>query len=463
MAAEVWPERRGIEPVPVHARTTSPRQLFAIWFAPGLGLVPIGVGTIAAAQFIGLGWWDGLAAIVLGNGMAGAVVALLAVRGAGAGVPQMASARVPFGKAMLVPAVVNWASLIAWSAIYAVFGAQALVQLTGGAAPLWAGLLLIGGGQAMLAVLGFPAVSRYQRFAAVILTVLFVMITVTLSGKVDLGLGDGPTASPATFVLMIAVAGSLNLAWAATACDYSRYVAPTAEPHTVFAATFLGLVVPTVWLEALGLAVAQATLPGHDPVQAFVALLGGGVMGTIGMAAISLGTLAVNGMILYSASLSLMASGPRLYRPAVAAVTALASFGVAAALVLVEAQGWLENELLIVGYWIPAWAAVMFIDWRRHPALEVAAPRASFRALPAGRNALLALVLGAAAAVPFVDQALFVGPVANALGGADLGYVVSFVVAGMSFAVLEQVRPTPRSAVPIEVIPGAATAMSLRA
>jgi hypothetical protein len=78
--------------------------------------------------------------------------------------------------------------------------------------------------------------------------------------------------------------------------------------------------------------------------------------------------------------------------------TALASFGVAAALVLVEAQGWLENELLIVGYWIPAWAAVMFIDWRRHPALEVAAPRASFRALPAGRNALLALVLGAAAA-----------------------------------------------------------------
>jgi hypothetical protein len=62
-----------------------------------------------------------------------------------------------------------------------------------------------------------------------------------------------------------------------------------------------------------------------------------------------------------------------------------------------------------------------------------------------------------------VDQALFVGPVANALGGVDLGYVVSFVVAGMTFAVLEQVRPTPRGAVPIEVIPGAATAMSLRA
>src|ERR1019366_5678877 len=122
MAAEVWPERRGIEPVPVHARTTSPRQLFAIWFAPGLGLVPIGVGTIAAAQFIGLGWWDGLAAIVLGNGVAGAVVALLAVRGTRAGAPQMASARTMFGKAIVVPSVVNWASLIAWAAVNAVLG-----------------------------------------------------------------------------------------------------------------------------------------------------------------------------------------------------------------------------------------------------------------------------------------------------------------------------------------------------
>jgi NCS1 family nucleobase:cation symporter-1 len=128
----------------------------------------------------------------------------------------------------------------------------------------------------------------------------------------------------------------------------------------------------------------------------------------------------------------------------VATVTVLASVGVAAALVLVEAQGWLENELLLVGYWIPAWAAVLLLDWRRHPALEAAARTASFRALPAGRNAVFALLLGAAAAVPFVDQELFVGPVASALGGADLGYVVSFVVAGMTFALLEHVRPTPR-------------------
>ena len=452
-ADEARPERLGIEPVPDQARTTSPRSLFAIWFAPGLGLVPIGVGTIAAAQFIGLGWWDGLAAIVLGNAVAGVVVALLAVRGTRAGAPQMASARTMFGKAIVVPSVVNWASLIAWAAVNAVLGAQAVVQLTGGAAPLWLGLLPIGAGQAVLAVLGFPAISRYQRFAAVILTALFAMITVTLAGNVNPGLGDGPMASPATFVLMIAVAASLNLVWAVTAADYARYVAPSAKPNAVFTATFLGLVVPTVWLEALGLAVAYAVLPGRDPVQAFSALLGGGVMGTIGLAAIGVGTLAVNGMLLYSASLSLMASGLRLYRPAVAAVTALASFGVATALVLVEAQGWLENELLIVGYWIPAWAAIVLIDWRRHRAPEAATPPAGFRALPAGRNAVFALLLGTMAAVPFVDQALFVGPVASALGGADLGYVVSFVVAGVTFAMLERVSPTPRRAAPPLTVP----------
>jgi NCS1 family nucleobase:cation symporter-1 len=66
---------------------------------------------------------------------------------------------------------------------------------------------------------------------------------------------------------------------------------------------------------------------------------------------------------------------------------------------------------------------------------------------------VFALLLGTTAAVPFVDQALFVGPVASALGGADLGYVVSFVVAGVAFAVLERVSPTPRRAAPPLTVP----------
>ena len=44
---------------------------------------------------------------------------------------------------------------------------------------------------------------------------------------------------------------------------------------------------------------------------------------------------------------------------------------------------------------------------------------------------------GFAASIPFMDQTLYVGPVANALGGADIAYLVGFVVAGVIYWGLE--------------------------
>jgi NCS1 family nucleobase:cation symporter-1 len=46
-----------------------------------------------------------------------------------------------------------------------------------------------------------------------------------------------------------------------------------------------------------------------------------------------------------------------------------------------------------------------------------------------------------------MNQTLYVGPAATALGGADIAYLVGFVVAGALYWVLE---PRMRTAVPIE-------------
>ena len=59
----------------------------------------------------------------------------------------------------------------------------------------------------------------------------------------------------------------------------------------------------------------------------------------------------------------------------------------------------------------------------------------------AGWPALLAFVAAFAAAVPFMDTSLYVGPVADALHGADLSYYVAFLVALTVYAPLRRLRP----------------------
>ncbi|HTS15689.1 MAG TPA: cytosine permease, partial [Candidatus Sulfotelmatobacter sp.] len=322
-------DRHGIEPLAAGERTLSPRGLLAIWLAPGLGLVPFGVGLIAAAQMIGLGWWDGLAAIALGSVAAAGLVASVAAAGAPAGVPQMAVGRASFGRAIVLPALVDWAGLVTWSGIFTVFGAQALADLTGEGIDLGVWLVVMALGQAALAIVGLPLIRRFDAYAAVALAVAFAAITAVLAGHLDLSLGDGPNSDPATFVLMVAVAFGLNLGWAVTAADYARYVTPGTTRRAIFGVTFAGLAVPAIWLEGLGLAVARAAPAAADPVQAFQELVGGGPWGAVAMGAVVVATLAANGMLLYSASLSLLATGIRVSRPAIASLSSGMALAVA--------------------------------------------------------------------------------------------------------------------------------------
>ena len=70
-------EGHGMEPIPASARYGSVNRLFTVWFSPNLVPAAFFVGTLAAADFIGLGWWTGLAAIVVGNVIGASLVAFV--------------------------------------------------------------------------------------------------------------------------------------------------------------------------------------------------------------------------------------------------------------------------------------------------------------------------------------------------------------------------------------------------
>ncbi len=441
-------EGHGIDPIPLTGRYGSLARVFTVWFTPNLVPAAFAIGTLATASFIGLGWWAGLAAIIVGNVISAAVVGVLAAMGPRSGMAQIPASRLPFGKTIVVPGAVNWLSTIAWDAINAFFGAYAIDVLTGGRIPFPVSLLVVIICQALLSIVGYEAIHTFEKWAALGLFLLFAVVTVAAAPKMDFALANGSGASLGTFVLMTTIAGSFNFAWALYASDYTRYLPSDAPASRIFGWTFLGLGISATWLEALGLAVSNALGNSTaDATHQINQIVGGGIVGALAMVAIFFGTVAVNAMNDYTGSLSLLAAGVRIWRPLSAAVVGVLSFGATLYLYYGNFQSTFENYLLLITYWIGPWAAIVLVDWRLRGGRFDMHRVADFARLPSGRNGLVALVVGFVASIPFFNQTLYVGPMANALGGADVTYVVGFVVAGVLYWVLE--RSAGRTSVPV--------------
>ncbi|MFJ3230687.1 purine-cytosine permease family protein [Streptomyces sp. NPDC086787] len=424
-------EGHGIEPVPQDNRYGGAGRLFTVWFAPNLTMTGVFTGTLGIV--FGLDFATALAAVVLGTVIGAVPTAYLGTWGSRTGAGQLPLARLAFGRAVALPGVLQWASSVAWDALIGLFGGDALAQLCGW--PFWLGVMVMMLGQGALGVLGYEAIHRLQILMTFVLAAAFALIAIRMAGDVHVvtsGSAHGADRAGA-FVLTSTVALSLTLSWAPYASDFSRYLPRTTSRSRMFWYTLLGLVASFLAVQILGLwgasVLTDQTAAGVDQ------LLGGGVPGSLGLLAVALAALCSNAMNDYSGSLALQTIGVRLPRPAAAALAAALGFPLVLWMHAADTTARFQNVLLFVGYWIPGFVAIVVVDWlvRREPVTDLAAATAGpRRAWPP----LLAFVGAFAAAVPFMDTGLYVGPVADALHGADLSYYVAFLVALAVYAPL---------------------------
>ena len=188
-------EPGGNEPIPVEARHGSPRGLFWTWTAPNLEFATIFVGVLAVAVF-GLSFWQAVAAVVLGNGLAAVAHYLLSADGPLHGVPQMVLGRLAFGyRGNILPATFMAVMCgVGWFATNNASGAFALSSLFG-FTPL-VGLIIIVIVQTAFAFFGHNLVQRFERIAAPILAVIFLIAAVIIFSKSHL---DAPPSSGGGF------------------------------------------------------------------------------------------------------------------------------------------------------------------------------------------------------------------------------------------------------------------------
>ncbi|MEU1595367.1 cytosine permease [Streptomyces sp. NPDC005708] len=424
-------EGHGIEPVPESNRYGGAGRLFTVWFAPNLTMTGVFTGTIGIT--LGLDFTTALAAVVLGTVLGAVPTAYLGTWGSRTGAAQLPLARLAFGRAVVLPGVLQWLSSVAWDALIGLFGGDALARLCGW--PFWLGVLVMMLGQGALGVLGYEAIHRLQIVMTFVLAAAFALIAVRMPAGVHLatsGSAHGADRAGA-FVLTSTIALSLTLSWAPYASDFSRYLPSTTSRSRMFWCTLLGLVVSFLAVQVLGLwgasALTDQTAAGVDK------LLGGGAPGAFGLLAVGLAALCSNAMNDYSGSLALQTVGVRVPRPVAAALAAALGFPLVLWMHAADTTARFQNVLLFVGYWIPGFVAIVVVDWlvRRGSVTDLVAESARPRSM---WPSLLAFAGAFAAAVPFMDTGLYVGPVADELHGADISYYVAFLVALAVYAPL---------------------------
>jgi nucleobase:cation symporter-1, NCS1 family len=438
-------EGHGFEPIPESARYGSVSRVFTVWFTPNLVPAAFFLGTLAAASFIGLGFWTALAAIVVGNIVGSILVGVLATMGPRTGMAQMPLARLAYGKSIVVPGLLNWISCIGWDGINSVFGAAAIAILTG--LPFVVSLVIIVAFQALLGVLGYEAIHSFEKYMAIVLGVMFAVLTVAIIGQAGTGFARIDVVSGGAqigaFILYSTIIASFVLAWALYASDYTRYLPTDTSGSRIFWWTVLGLTLSAGWIELLGLLVAdKATEAGA--VDTINTILSGSILAPLAMIAIGIGTVAVNAMNDYTGSLSLQASGIRVPRVYSAIVVAILGFLVTLWLNSSDLVGKVENILLFLSYWIAPWAAVVLADWWLRGRRANVRRLVDFGRLPSGALALGSLIVGFVVSLPFQTSTfgqeiadntkLPINAIASGnLNYADLAYVVGFVIAGVIY------------------------------
>src|SRR6201991_2628899 len=224
-AGDLSVETHGIAPIPEDQRDGSPARLFTVWFAPQVNMTGVFPGALAIV--LGLGFWLGVLAMAIGTVLGAFFVAYLSAMGPRTGAGQLPNARMAFGGGVVLPGTLQWLSSIAWDALAALFGAEALAVLLG--IPFWSAALIVLTLQGAVGFIGYEFIHRLQEVMTVVLCATFLVFAVKIIGGQEVM--TTATVSGAdlagAFVLEVTIAFSGMLSWASYAADFSRYLPAT--------------------------------------------------------------------------------------------------------------------------------------------------------------------------------------------------------------------------------------------
>jgi NCS1 nucleoside transporter family len=361
-------EAYGVEPVPAGLRTTRWRDLFAITFTFFLNPVMYVLGAIAVAGFgLPLPW--AIAAMVLGQAIAYAVMVPIAEVGVDYGLTGQVAARATLGfwgarllsSPYRVIAATYWFAAQAIAAAYAI---QAVVQaLGGGKPPLVPVALGVALFHATLAVLGFD-VMRWLLRVVLPLSLAFVGVMLALYLSTDDPRYDVGRVfdSPDQHLTWVGFAGAVtlmagsSLTLVTSVADFCRYTPTRRDARVGLVAAALAAAAVDTFIGGYAAAATGET----NPFVALADLTSSNVLLVLLLVAIVAQGISANIGNVYTAGLALVNTIPRLGRLWATILVAAAAVGLSTAPDVIDsAQRWIVH----LGNVAAPLAAVMLVDY----------------------------------------------------------------------------------------------------
>jgi NCS1 family nucleobase:cation symporter-1 len=431
-------ETRGIEAIPQAERKGGPPDVAWLWVAAFANFVSLITGALLVT--FGLGVGEAVVAVAIGAVLASAVHGLLSVAGPRFGTTQVVAARNTFGlRGAYAGAFFTIFLAVGWFAVDCVIAAQAVVQLArlagvpqGNVLNAFA-LLVVVVLSVLVAVYGHQTIAVFEKYGAIVFVVFCAVLGVTLLPKINWTLQSSVTGADhlAAFVLGTSVIFALVASWFSFASDYSRYLPQRLSARSVAGWIGAGTALSMFAFGALGVLLASI-----DPKA------GGNLLGLISANAplavvvpflvfIAVGEIWANYLDVYTAGLSGQALNLRVRRWAAAlAFGAIGGVLAYVAMFISNFKDQYTNFLLITYLWVPPWAAVLLIDmfvFKRRPS----------RVMPYNGRAVVAWLIGLAAALPFVDSSLWQSPLAvNVLHNTDISGYVGALAGAAAYLIL---------------------------
>ena len=432
-------ERRSIDVVPESERHGTPISQFTLWFGANMQVTAVVDGALAVIFGADALW--AIIGLLIGNILGGIVMALHSAQGPRLGLPQMISSRAQFGVyGAVVPLVLVVVMYLGFAATGTVLAGQAVNKILHvDAAAI--GIVIFGVLTAVIATLGYRWIHLLGRIATVFGVLGFSYLGIRLLVTVDVGalLGAKPF-DWVTFLLAMSLGAGWQLTFGPYVADYSRYLPSDTPERTTFLATFLGSVIGSQWSMTLGALVAAGGAGFlTNQVGYLGSLAGPSAVAILIYLVIVVGKLAVNCLNAYGGSMTLLTTVSAFTRAARIGPGARAAYTVAFLLVSVlvaifASADFLDNfknfVLVLLMVFTP-WSAINLTDYYLISKERVDVPALYDPDGRYGRWNLVALVCyfaGIVAQIPFLAQKLYTGPVTDALGGADISWIIGLVL-----------------------------------
>ncbi|HFC6053552.1 TPA: putative hydroxymethylpyrimidine transporter CytX [Neisseria meningitidis] len=320
-----------------------------IWFGAAVSIAEISTGTLLAP----LGWQRGLAALLLGHAVGGALFFAAAYIGALTGRSSMESVRLSFGKrGSVLFSVANMLQLAGWTAVMIYAGATVSSAL---GKVLWDSESFVWWALANGALIVLWLVFGARKTGGLKTVSMLLMLLAVLWLSAEVFSTAGSTAAQVSdgmsFGTAVELSAVMPLSWLPLAADYTR------QARRPFAATLTATLAYTLtgcWMYALGLAAALFT--GETDVAKI--LLGAG-LGAAGILAVVLSTVTTTFLDAYSAGVSANNISAKLSETPIAVAVAVVGTLLAVLLPVTE----YENFLLLIGSVFAPMAAVLIADF----------------------------------------------------------------------------------------------------